>query len=55
MFGEAPGGEKIKKLETLFKQLCPKYQDHLLKHLNLLLELQDDAGDKKSPADGQSK
>jgi transcriptional regulator with XRE-family HTH domain len=42
MFGAPEANEKYKKVEALFRQLGPVYQDHLLKHLNLLLELQEE-------------
>jgi transcriptional regulator with XRE-family HTH domain len=40
MFGKEAASKKYKKLQALFQQLGPIYQDHLLKHLNLLLDLQ---------------
>ncbi|MDR1932064.1 MAG: helix-turn-helix transcriptional regulator [Spirochaetales bacterium] len=48
MFGaQEEQNEKYKKLLVLFQQLCPRFQDHLIKHLNLLLELQDASEEKQ--------
>jgi len=34
------GGEVRRKIEELFDKLCPDYQEYVLRHLDLLLELQ---------------
>jgi transcriptional regulator with XRE-family HTH domain len=34
------GGEVRRKIEELFDKLCPDFQEYVLRHLDLLLELQ---------------
>ena len=34
------GGEIRKKIELLFDKLCPEFQEYMLRHLDLLLEMQ---------------
>ena len=35
------GGEIRKKIELLFDKLCPEFQEYVLRHLDLLLEIQE--------------
>ena len=35
-----PEGELRRKIEILFDKLCPDFQEYVLQHLDLLLELQ---------------
>ena len=44
MFGD-PEGKTRRKIEILFDRLRPDFQEYVLRHIDLLLELQDKCGE----------
>jgi hypothetical protein len=46
MFDNAEG-ETRRKIEILFDKLQPEFQNHVLRHIDLLLELQEKCGQEK--------